>query len=277
MSVNFQQLNRLTPSFGGRFPLNYSTVEKVVREYANKGWQSSTFFNDIRYSGSDKFINDYHKGLSMLKSAETHAGIMHYRRTFASSFKCRDNDDYMGILSRILEKVKMLNCGESAEIIYTALTKLGIPCRIVSDKTMDHVFVVVNRSTPFTNYKNAKPGEFIADLWLKKTYKSVNEAFVEFKRLFNVTNKNELEDITNKPFKYSIMRPLTDEEKALNEKTLENLFENIDLIKKETSIEARTLKKSTTHVQGRNKCQIKRRFVEDFDEAINRVEFARRS
>ncbi len=276
MSVNFQKINNTNVSFGSRLPLNYRTVEKIVRDYANRGYKSATFLNDIRYSSNDNFINDYHKGLAMLKTAEAHTGIMRYRRLFSSDLKCKDNNDYMSFLAQIIDKVKLLNCGESAELIYAALTKLGIPCRVVSDKTMDHVFVVVNRSTPFTNYKNAKSGEFVADLWLKKTYKSVNEAYTEFKKLFGVTNKNELEDITDKPFKYSLMRPLTDEEKLNNEKTLKHLFENIDVLRREVECEGKALKKSTNHIQGRNKCQIKRCFEEDFEETINRIELSRR-
>lgn len=275
MSVNFQKIINLKPSFGG-LPANYKTAEKIVREYVNKGWQSATFLNDIRYNSNNNFINDYHKGLAMLKTAEAHTGIMRYRREFSSAFKCKDNEDYVNLLSRILDKVKLLNCGESAELIYSALTKLGIPCRIVSDKTMDHVFVVVNRTAPFTSYKSAKSGEFVADLWLKKVYKSVNEAYTEFKKLFNVSMKNELEDISEKPYKYSLMRPLTQEEKTINEKTLCKLFENIDVLRKEVGYESKSLKKSTSHIQGRNKCQIKRHFEEDFDETINRFEFNKR-
>ena len=275
MSVNFQKINNTNVSFGSRLPLNYHTVEKVVRDYANRGYQSATFLNEVRYSSNDNFINDYHKGLAMLKTAEAHTGIMRYRRLFSSELKCKDSNDYMSLLTQIIDKVKLLNCGESAELIYNVLAKLGIPCRVVADKTMDHVFVVVNRSAPFTNYKNAKSGEFVADLWLKKTYKSVNEAYIEFKKLFGVTNKNELEDITDKPFKYSLMRPLTDDEKLSNEKAISHLFENIDVLRREVGYEGKALKKSTNHIQGRNKCQIKRCFEEDFDETINRIELSR--
>lgn len=266
------QVNSMNPSFCSRLPLNYKTVEKVVREYVNKGYQSATFLNDIRYSSNNGFINDYHRGLAMLKAAEAHTGIMSYRRKFSSALKCQDSGEYSALVVRIIDKIKMLNCGESAELIYAALSKLGIPCRVVSDKTMDHVFVVVNRSTPFTNYKNAKSGEFVADLWLKKTYKSVNDAYTEFKRLFNVTNKNELEDITDKPFKYSLSRPLTAEEKTNNEKVLDKLFKHIDILRREVGMEARNLKRTTAHIQGRNKCQIKRTFEEDFEETLNRFE-----
>ena len=266
-----------TPSFGSRLPINYKTVEKIVRDYTNRGYQSATFLNDIRYASNEKFINDYHRGLAMLKTAEAHTGIMRYRRLFSSCLKCKDHSDYMSLLTKIIDKVKLLNCGESAELIHNALTKLGIPSRLVSDKTMDHVFVVVNRSTPFTNYKQAKPGEFVADLWLKKTYKSVNEAYSEFKKLFNITTKNELEDITDRPFKYSLNRPLTNEEKLNNEKVIERLFDNIDVLHKEVNYEGYALKKSTSHIQGRNKCQIKRCFEEDFDETINRLEMRKTS
>lgn len=270
-------MNNMIPTFGSRLPLNYKTVEKVVRDYANKGYQSATYLNDVRYGSNDNFINDYHKGLAMLKAAEAHTGIMRYRREFSSNLKCKGNDDYMTLLSKIIDKVKLLNCGESAELIHHALSKLKIPCRIVSDKTMDHVFVVVNRTKPFTNYKQAKSGEFVADLWLKKTYKSVNEAFVDFKRLFDVTHKNELEDITDRPFKYSLMRPLTEEEKLSNENALNRLFKNITVLRQEVSYEGKALKKSTNHIQGRNKCQVKRCFEEDFDETINRMDLRRQS
>ena len=274
MSVNSLNINKTSPSFCG-LPVNYRVAERIVRNLSNKGFQSSTYLNDIRYGGQDNFVNDYHKGLAMLKTAEAHTGIMRYRREFSGNIKCRDSEDYLSILCKIIEKVKMLNCGESAELVFSELKKLGIPCRIVSDKSMDHVFVVVNRSTPFTNYKNGKSGEFIADLWLKKVYKSVNEAYVEFKRLFDVSPRNELKDITDDSFKYSLMRPLTSEEKSSNEAVLERLFESINLLKKEVGFEAKGLKRSTSFVQGRNKGQIKYSFFENFDEAINRFELRR--
>ena len=276
INSNVQQLNNTTPSFGSRLPLNYKTAEKIVKEFSNQCWQSATYLNDIRYAGTENFLNDYHKGLSMLKTAEAHTGIMRYRRQFASAFKCKDNNDYMEILTKIIEKVKMLNCGESAQLVHHELNKLGIPNRMVSDKRMDHVFIVVNRTKPFTNYKDGKSGEFVADLWLKKVYKSVNEAYVDFKRLFKANPKNELEDITDVPFKYSTMRPLTEKEKLSNEATFEKVLKNIDLLKHEVKCEAKTLKLHTNHIQGRNKGQLKQSFVDDFEEALNRAEINNR-
>ena len=271
MSVNFQNINRLNPSFGAKFASNFKTVEKLVRELSNKGWQSSTYLDDVRYS-QQNFVSDYHKGLAILKSAEAHTGIMRYRREFVRNIKCQNEADYNNILAQIIDKVKMLNCGESAQLVHFALNKLGIPSRIVSDRTMDHVFVVVNRTTPFTNYKNGKSGEFVADLWLKKVYKNVEEAYLDFKRKFNVSPKNELDDLTDKPFKYSLMRPLTEEEKLSNEKNIKKLFSNIDLLRKEVRCEAKELKNHTSHIQGRLKGQIKHNFVDIFEESINSAE-----
>ena len=51
----------------------------------------------------------------------------------------------------------------------------------------------------------------------------------------------------------------------------QNIY-NISLLRKEARLEAKGLKKTIAHIQGRNKCQIRRNFSENFDEIINRLD-----
>ena len=67
------------------------------------------------------------------------------------------------------------------------LNKEGIPSTIVGRDLFDHCFLIVNLdkkakiSSPKTWGKNA----FIVDPWLNKVFKSKEEAFTEYKRMFS--------------------------------------------------------------------------------------------
>lgn len=246
VSVNYR--NNQTLSFKARYPKNYNIAEQIIKDYLSLGLKSSTAYemrfpsaikkefgsqrefykNDVgkriyldENDNSERYIRK--KQLLSFKIPLVENFIMYYRSQVLPYLKYASADDYYLTLKNIVKKFGMVNCAECAELVHYELSKRGVASRIVSDCSVDHSFVVVNRDEPFVTYKDKKSGEFVADLWLKKTYKSVQDAQIDFNNRFDgVTKENLLMDITY-PFGDIIERPLTQKEKANNLKLLKKL------------------------------------------------------
>lgn len=222
MNVNFGQVNSSCISFKSRYPRNYKVAEKIIQEYLPLGLKSAT---DYEMRIPDSIGKNYARQNQILsvKIPLVEQFINYYRQQIFPYLKFATEEDYYSTLKNLVKKYKMVNCAECAELVHYELKKRGISSRIVSDTNVDHCFVVVNRDDAFVTYKDKKAGEFVADLWLKKIYKSVQEAQIDFNNLFGgVTKYNLLFDTTFAPVDV-LYRPLTKREKDVNKEILKNL------------------------------------------------------
>lgn len=264
-SVNGQKLCN-KPSFGSRLTPAYKAAERVVKNLAEEGWQSETFLDSVRYSSScfsrEKF--DYHRGLAMLKIAEFASIINTYRLFFQSKFKFSDMDSAYAFLKNVVSKFRALNCEESARLTYLELEKMGIPCRIVYDQNIDHVFVVANRKEPFTSYRDAQKGEVVADFWLKKVYSSVEEAYVDFRRRFGANKKTQLRDKTDISYAAKLDSEYDSQISKQNEANLMRLEKVIEALRRYSSVEASSLKRTTRNIDYKDTRRILHEYIGEF-------------
>lgn len=273
-SSHIQTFNTKAPSFGSVSSPAYRIAEKVVRELTRNEYQSATYFADVRYPKKN-FINQHHRGLAILKLAENLAKTDIYRNLICNNIVSRNFDDFYNTFKKLLPQTRLTNCGENAFIVHTELAKQGIPSRVVSDRKIDHSFVVVNRETPFNSYRDKEKGNFIADAWLRKIYRNVDEAYLDYKTRFNAKMKTEyggspLLDVTDAPYQYRINANMTTADEAKNKSVTAQIAQITEIIRKIVSCEARTLKKTTSHIENLDDRRIRENFIEDIIETIRR-------
>lgn len=247
-TANIRNNNSL--SFKRGLPSNYTFAETIIRNYCNKGLKSSTeytmrfpnllekeietnreffrnninkkIYTDIDDSIIQKYIRK--KELLALRIPRFENFINYYRHKIMPLLYYETENDYYLTLKNLVNKFGALNCGDCAQLVHYELKKQKIPSRIVSDIDIDHSFVIVNRKEPFVTYRDKKPNEFIADLWLKRNYKSIDEAYVDFRNRFDtVSNANFLIDSTDNLGITIKNKPLTKREKEYNKQMLAEL------------------------------------------------------
>lgn len=212
------------PSFGVRLTPDFKAAEKVVRDLVNEGWQSGTYLLDVRFAHK-KFKDHEQRAVAMLKIAEVQSLIFAYRRAMSHFLTCADNKDCCSLLKKIISHFRALNCAESAFLAKGELDKLGIPNRLVYDSSIDHCFLIAGRDKPFTGYRDSQKGEYVVDFWMKKVYKSVEEAYLDFKKKFDASFKDKIEDRTETPYVYR-MKKLTKADVEANIKLIDELMKS---------------------------------------------------
>lgn len=250
INVTFNPINNYNVSFGRSLPPNYLIVEKIIKDYARWGFKSATDLemrlpNDIQKEngllGREFFINNSNKKVYLdvntqavnsyvrqkqlltYKISSIQKFIEYYRSEILPRLYFEKEDDYYLAMKEIVKRYGFANCFECASLLHFELNKLGIPNRIIQDLNVDHCFVVVNRKEPFISYKHRQKGEFVADLWLKKTYKSVQEAQIDFNNRFGGVNHYNLLIDSSATRANILNRHLTKKEKEHNEKLLNSL------------------------------------------------------
>ena len=249
-------------SFKAHYPKNWFIVEKIIKEYANWGFKSATdlemrvpnklqrdegfnrefFINNsnrkVYVDTNKQALNSYVKQKQLLtyKISSIQKFIEYYRSEILPRLYFEKEDDYYLAMKEIVKRYGFANCFECASLLHFELNKLGIPNRIIQDLNIDHCFVVVNRKEPFITYKHGKKGEFIADLWLKKTYKSVQEAQLDFNNRLGGANKYNLLIDSNETGANILNRPLTQKEKAHNEKLINSLIDDWSFLEKNAKV-----------------------------------------
>ncbi len=264
---NSQKTLAHSPSFGARLTPQIKAAEQVVKDLAGKGWQSSTFFEDVRYVPK-KFMNHEHRALAMLKIAEIKSMIFAYRRAMLNLFQFSDENEAGSWLRKVVDRLRVLNCGEAAIIVGRELEKKGIPSRVVADKSIDHCFVVANRSEPFTNYRSAQKDNFVVDLWMKKIYKSVEEAYTDFKRRFAAKIDDSIVDRTGQSDYCCINTRVADSNSMLNDSVLEKLVQSSDKVRSSAVKERLQIPNQIVRIEQKINGRLVEEYLEDFNNQI---------
>ena len=264
-------INTYTPSFRGYLTPMYKVAEKVLREVNRNEYQSATYLRDVRYAGKN-YINAHQMGLSELKVIQANILIDLYRSRFANLLKYRSEEDFLRALKSLLHKIKFLNCGEHAYLTYSELRKNGIPCRVVADKNIDHSFVVANRRKPFNSYRDKEKGNFIVDSWLRKIYRNVDEAYLDYKRKFDAQMRAEspVVDITDSPYNYIIDVNMNHKDEIKNEFVISQIGDITDIVRDNVNCEVKTLRKTTEHIKHKTPMRVRDMYNEDMSETIRR-------
>ncbi len=263
INLTFNPSNTCNVSFGRRLPPNYLIVEKIIKDYVRLGFKSATDLemrlpnnlqkeNDL--SSRDFFINNSNKKVYLdvnaqavnsyvrqkqlltYKISSIQKFIEYYRSEILPRLNFETEDDYYLTMKDLVKRYGMANCFECASLLHFELNKLGIPNRMIQDLNIDHCFVVVNRKEPFISYKHRQKGEFVADLWLKKTYKSVQEAQVDFNNRLDCTNHYNLLIDSSETGANILNRPLTPKEKTHNKKLLSSISEDWNFLEKNARV-----------------------------------------
>lgn len=244
-------------SFGVGVTQEFKLAEKIVKDIVNQGWQSSTFMKDVRYDVK-LYKNHEKRALAMLKIAEMQSLIFTYRRAIAHILKFDSTKECFDCIQNIIKEARSLNCLEYSFLSFLKLKDAQIPCRIVSDPNIDHCFVVVNRKEPFTSYRDAKKGEFVVDAWIKKVYKSVQEAYLDYKKSFSANYNCNLVDRTEKPYPYCIISGKAD--KLKREEQLKKINESLSKVR----ATARSLRKLIPYELKRIEYKINGRLIDEY-------------
>lgn len=255
-NISVQNFKNQNPSFGAKITPAYKIAEKVVKEVTSNEYQSSTYLDFVRYT-QKKFINQYHRGLVLLKLAELKTKLDFYRMLICHRFANRNLEDFQKAFKELLSLTKLTNCGENAFLVHGELTRLGIPSRVVSDRNIDHSFVIVNREKPFNSYRDKEKGNIVADAWLRRVYPNIDEAYTDFKLKFdakmdldcNGKKTSPLVDVTDAPYKCLIKPNMSIADEVQNNAVIAQIKQIGESIRKIVGYEANILKKTTSHIE----------------------------
>ena len=91
------------------------------------------------------------------------------------------------LLSSAVADFKIANCKEQSLIMQNELEKLNIPSVVIGRELFDHCFIVANiaKNADISNPKTWGKKAFVVDAWMNKVFKSKEDAFTEYKRIFN--------------------------------------------------------------------------------------------
>lgn len=209
-------------------------AEKILRSFVNQGYLSSTYLEDVRYA-QKKYKNEYHRVLTYIKTTEAMCLINLYRMYQKAFIFYKNNQEYFAALTKAVKNAKAANCSECADIMYKQLKKSGLDARVVVDSKIDHAFVLVNSKRKVKNYRSGKPhGEaFVVDPWLKRIFTSLDEAYLEFKRMFGAKKNRRIRNHTEY-YLYNQMECVSEENIAGNRKMTHMLHNQIARVKRVT-------------------------------------------
>ncbi len=159
-------------------------AERVLLEFMRRGYKSQTRMATYRYVDGYKYRNHYHLYLAKLKEKEMSC-IVNLQRAYLERMIYSNRKEEARLLEQLVNITKTANCGESAVICSNMLKRAGIDCQVRFDEFGDHMFTLVGDMSKFNNYKTQGKAVFIPDVWTQKLYRSINSAYVDFKRGFS--------------------------------------------------------------------------------------------
>ncbi len=212
------------PSFKGRITPDFIKATNILREFKNQGIISPSFetyrhikpselrerlepsaqvtkklgiapysfgkpdvsieIEELNVANSDILTKNkyYSKLMPILNSKEN--GLCKLRELLKEKKSKKINP--LTIMKGLVEKFKIGNCMEQSIIMQDKLIKAGIPAKVTGRQFIDHCFVVCNlsKNANIKDHKTWGKRAFIVDPWLNRVFRSKEEAFSEYKRIY---------------------------------------------------------------------------------------------
>ena len=212
----------IQPTFKGRLTPDFIKATNILRDFKNQGIISPTFemyrhikpkrleellrpekydlekltFFSSEFSiptGSARLESLSRKQTSVLLEDKYYSKFFHAMNSKMNGIaKLRETlmdrrpRHALEIMDAIVKRFKIGNCQEQSLLMRDKLQKAGITAELTGRGFLDHCYLVCNIS-PQANIKNPSTWgkkAFIVDPWLNKVFRSKEEAFVEYKRIF---------------------------------------------------------------------------------------------
>lgn len=210
-------------SFSGRITPDFIKATNILRDFKNQGIISSTFeiyrhikpsklqdrlksqnlaistsslgtpdtsikIKELNVSHSDILTKNkyYSKLMPIINSKENE--IRELRKLLREK-KYNKTINPLTVMGFIVKNYKIGNCMEQSILIQEKLINAGIFAKVTGRQFIDHCFVVCNlsKNADITNPKTWGKKSFIVDPWLNKVFRSKEEAFCEYKRIYSNT------------------------------------------------------------------------------------------
>ena len=210
------------PSFKGRITPDFIKATNILREFKNQGIISPTFetyrhikpselreslapkvtkklgispssfgkpdasieITELNVANSDILtMNKYYsKFMPILNSKKN--GLCKLRELLKEKKSKKINP--LTIMKCLVEKFKIGNCMEQSVLMQDKLIKAGISAKVTGRQFIDHCFVVCNlsKNANIKDHKTWGKRAFIVDPWLNRVFRSKEEAFSEYKRIY---------------------------------------------------------------------------------------------
>ncbi len=213
-----------SPSFKGRITPDFIKATNILREFKNQGIISPTFemYRHVKPSKLRERLTPNASatkklGISPSSFGKPDASIEIEELNLADSNILTKNKYYskfmpimnskqngirklrellqekkskiinpLTIMKCLVEKFKIGNCIEQSILMQDKLIMAGIPAKVTGRQLIDHCFVVCNlsKNANIKDHKTWGKKAFIVDPWLNKVFRSKEEAFSEYKRIY---------------------------------------------------------------------------------------------